>query len=250
MPLSPSVRVSTGGVHGNCWFAGAPIKAGEWIWKERAAGAPHTDIFLTYEQINALPADKKEKWLSLAYQVDSNLMCGFDPDKEPLYEELIVRLGTMAHAGNRWSACACKRRRESTLTELACLFLCPRPCRLSLCLSSPLPPVAQEDYVNHSCDGNCWYENDALLVAMRDIAEGEEIYYDYALTENHPEFAFPQCRCGAAICRGHISGNDWMSPELQKKYGRHFLPHVLKSIDEKNAADAAAAATAASETAQ
>jgi hypothetical protein len=54
------------------------------------SGAAHTDIFLTYEQINALSPDKKEKWLSLAYQVDDNLMCGFDPDKEPIYEELIV----------------------------------------------------------------------------------------------------------------------------------------------------------------
>ena len=55
-----------------------------------STGAAHTDIYLTYEQINALPADKKEQWLSLAYQVDSNLMCGFDPEREPLYEELIV----------------------------------------------------------------------------------------------------------------------------------------------------------------
>ena len=86
------------------------------------------------------------------------------------------------------------------------------------------------------CVGNAWYEGDALLVAMRDIKAGEEIFYDYALTENHPDFAFPQCLCKSKNCRGRISGNDWQLPELQDKYGRHFLPHVLKSIwDSKKA---------------
>ena len=160
-----------------------------------SSGAPHTDIYLTYEQIAALPEEKRTKWLSLAYQVDSNLMCGFDPEREPIYEELI------------------------------------------------------EDYINHSCAGNSWYEGDDLLVAMRDIKAGEEIYYDYALTENHPDFSFPKCLCPAANCRGRITGNDWMIPELQEKYGRHFLPHVLRSIDElkeKQAKEAAAAAAAGS----
>lgn len=182
MPLNEKVLITETGVHGHCWFAKEAFTKGEWIWKKRPDGAPHTDIYLTYEQINALPADKKETWLSLAYQVDSNLMCGFDPEREPLYEELI------------------------------------------------------EDYVNHSCDGNAWYEGNDLLVAMRDIAAGEEIYYDYALTENHPDFSFPKCLCGKGDkCRGKITGNDWQLPELQAKFGRHFLPHVLKSIDDFNA---------------
>ncbi len=98
-----------------------------------------------------------------------------------------------------------------------------------------------------------------MLVAMRDIVAGEEIYYDYALTENHPDFSFPICLCKKENCRGKISGNDWKIQELQEKYGRHFLPHVLKSIDaQKEAANAekkegaapAAAAAASSGAAQ
>ncbi len=81
-----------------------------------------------------------------------------------------------------------------------------------------------------------------MLVAMRDIVAGEEIYYDYALTENHPDFSFPVCLCKKENCRGKISGNDWKIQELQEKYGRHFLPHVLKSIDAQKEAAAAAAA--------
>lgn len=187
MPLNPKVQISEAGIHGHCWFAKEEFKKGEWIWKQREEGAPHTDLFLTYEQIHALPADKKEKWLALAYQVDDNLMCGFDPDKEPIYEELI------------------------------------------------------ENYVNHSCDGNAWYNGAELLVAMRDIAAGEEICYDYALTEHHPDFHFPQCLCKKANCRGEITGSDWKLPELQAKYGRHFLPHVLACIDKENERKAAEA---------
>jgi hypothetical protein len=33
----------------------------------------------------------------------------------------------------------------------------------------------KENYVNHCCDGNCWFEGDDLIVASRDIAKGEEI---------------------------------------------------------------------------
>jgi hypothetical protein len=81
---------------------------------------------------------------------------------------------------------------------------------------------------------------------MRDIKKGEEIYYDYALTENHPDFSFPKCLCGKANCRGKISGNDWKIPELQAKFDGHFLPHVQKMVDEDKAKRAAAASSSSS----
>jgi SET domain-containing protein len=66
-------------------------------------------------------------------------------------------------------------------------------------------------FINHSCDPNC----DAVvddgriwIEAIRDIARGEELAYDYAyvLEERHTPAAkrrFP-CTCGAANCRGTI----------------------------------------------
>jgi len=45
---------------GHCWFAGEDVAAGEWIWEKRPDGAPHMDISLAYEQINALPPEKKQ----------------------------------------------------------------------------------------------------------------------------------------------------------------------------------------------
>jgi SET domain-containing protein len=88
-----------------------------------------------------------------------------------------------------------------------------------------------EYYVNHSCDGNAWYVGNDLLVAKRDIKKGEEICYDYALTESDPDWILaPQCLCGKALCRGKVTGNDWKLPQLQQKYGDHFEPHVLQLI--------------------
>jgi uncharacterized protein len=33
--------------------------------------------------------------------------------------------------------------------------------------------IIRENFVNHCCDGNAWYEGDQRLVAMRDIKKGE-----------------------------------------------------------------------------
>lgn len=67
---------------------------------------------------------------------------------------------------------------------------------------------------------------------MKDIKKGEEVYYDYALTESSPEFEL-HCKCGKASCRGIIKGTDYQKKELQEKYGNHFLPHILKKIEEE-----------------
>ncbi len=59
--------------------------------------------------------------------------------------------------------------------------------------------------INHSCEGNCESQNirgHIWIVATRDIAEGEELTFDYGFgVENwraHP------CRCGTAKCVGYI----------------------------------------------
>lgn len=72
--------------------------------------------------------------------------------------------------------------------------------------------VDQTRWINHSCDPNTEIEADvdptgkawARLVAIRDIAAGEELTYDYAFAV---EYAIP-CRCGTAACRGMIIDPD------------------------------------------
>lgn len=56
-------------------------------------------------------------------------------------------------------------------------------------------------------------------MAMRDIAAGEHLAYDYAFTETEGSLhAGLQCRCGAAECRGTLAFDDWRNPQWRAKY--------------------------------
>ena len=57
---------------------------------------------------------------------------------------------------------------------------------------------------NHSCAANTRYRG-LDVVALRDIAAGEELTLDYADFCDDASASF-ECRCGAAGCRGRISG--------------------------------------------
>ncbi len=91
-------------------------------------------------------------------------------------------------------------------------------------------PIGEGDYVNHSCNPNAGLSGQIALVAMRDIRPGEEVCFDYAMSDTMPYDEF-DCGCGQPTCRGRISGNDWQMPELQKKYAGFFAPHVQRKID-------------------
>jgi hypothetical protein len=75
--------------------------------------------------------------------------------------------------------------------------------------------------VNHSCEPNVGMGGNVVLVAMRDIAAGEELTIDYALFLADPGFAMA-CRCGTAACRGMVRGTDWMRTDLQARYRGWF----------------------------
>jgi len=60
-------------------------------------------------------------------------------------------------------------------------------------------------FINHSCDANCETEeiDDRIwITAIRDIAAGEELCYDYCLYDGDEEEA--PCNCGSAKCRGSM----------------------------------------------
>lgn len=58
-------------------------------------------------------------------------------------------------------------------------------------------------FINHSCDPNCETEEvrgRVWIKAIRNIAAGEEITYDYCLYDGDDDEAV--CNCGATECRG------------------------------------------------
>ena len=74
-------------------------------------------------------------------------------------------------------------------------------------------------WINHCCEPNCEAREGAgriFIHALRDIARGEELNYDYGLVlEERYTAALKrsyQCRCGAPSCRGTM-----LAPKRRKR---------------------------------
>ena len=97
-----------------------------------------------------------------------------------------------------------------------------------------LAPLAADEFegvmmfLNHSCEPNVGVQGQIVFVALRDVEPGEELTIDYGTIDHDAE---PMaCRCGAAACRGTITGEDWRRTDLQRKFGDHFAWHLLRRI--------------------
>ena len=95
-----------------------------------------------------------------------------------------------------------------------------------------LGPPSREpgDSINHSCEPNCGMRNATTIVAMRDIAVGEELTFDYAMSDasDYDEF---DCNCGSSMCRGRIQADDWRLETLRHRYRGFFSPYIQRKID-------------------
>ena len=100
-----------------------------------------------------------------------------------------------------------------------------------------LPPK-----VNHSCDPNCGVRAAAVgfdFVALRPIAAGEEITFDYAMRNYVIEHFPDRCLCGAAHCRRTITGWRELPDERKAAYGEFVAPYLLEADAAAERADAA-----------
>lgn len=84
-------------------------------------------------------------------------------------------------------------------------------------------------FINHSCDPNLGIQVRSVFVAMRDIAAGEELTFDWAMEDTVS--APVACRCGSPQCRGTIAGGDWQQLELQLRYRGFFSHYIQRKID-------------------
>src|ERR1700722_17550615 len=65
-------------------------------------------------------------------------------------------------------------------------------------------------YMNHSCDPNCEVDeikDRVWIFAVRDIAPGEELLWDYNLYDDEDP---APCHCGSPKCRGTMYSEDWL----------------------------------------
>lgn len=98
-------------------------------------------------------------------------------------------------------------------------------------LICPLNPEDPSDdwRMNHCCEPNCGVRGQIVFVALREIGIGEELTFDYAMTETNPEYAV-DLHCNKKTCRKKFTGNDWKNPDIQKKYKGHMSLYIQSKI--------------------
>jgi SET domain-containing protein len=87
---------------------------------------------------------------------------------------------------------------------------------------------ANKLFINHSCQPNVGIRGQITFVALRDVAAGEELTYDWAMEENRR--ARTRCTCQAPSCRKILTGQDWRIPALQRRYRGYFSAYLAAKI--------------------
>lgn len=85
-------------------------------------------------------------------------------------------------------------------------------------------------YINHSCNPNAGMKGKKTIITIKNIKRGEEIFLDYAMCYSNPLYVM-RCNCRSKNCRKKITGNDWRSLELQKRYKGYFSSFIQVKIN-------------------
>jgi len=88
-------------------------------------------------------------------------------------------------------------------------------------------------FFNHSCNPNCGFKGQIVLVAMKNIKKDEQITFDYAMvlsSSKETRSYKMKCLCGSKNCRGTIDEEGWKIPALQKKYKGYFQWYIEEKI--------------------
>ena len=86
-----------------------------------------------------------------------------------------------------------------------------------------------DDLVNHSCEpslGLWQVAGHTYLLALRDVAPGEELSFDYSTSMVDEPWDMEGCLCGSAKCRGLVGNFLDIPLEAMQAYARRgVLPH-------------------------
>lgn len=111
------------------------------------------------------------------------------------------------YVGERITKAEAERREARRLERLAagddgCVYVFELNARCDIDGNVSWNPARR---INHSCAPNCETQNvrgHIWVVALRDVAPGEELTYDYGF--DYSEWQDHPCRCGAKDCVGFI----------------------------------------------
>ncbi len=88
----------------------------------------------------------------------------------------------------------------------------------------PEPPFV---YLNHSCEPNLAICGEREFVALRDIEPGEELTFDYSITEDELPWHMT-CACGTPSCRGTITAIQLLPTEVMRRYMPYVNPYFMR----------------------
>jgi hypothetical protein len=84
-------------------------------------------------------------------------------------------------------------------------------------------------FCNHSCDPSLWHLDATTICTQRAVAADGELTIDYATQTTHADFEMT-CNRGSGLCRGTVTGVDWMDTDWQARYDDHVIPAVRRAI--------------------
>jgi len=93
---------------------------------------------------------------------------------------------------------------------------------------------------NHGCDPNLGWVDEYRLATMSDVAAGQELVTDYAMSTVEPDWVL-RCHCPSYRCRQMVAGDDWRIPQLQERYRGWWVPYVQSLVDGLTASPSATA---------
>ncbi len=91
-------------------------------------------------------------------------------------------------------------------------------------------------YLNHSCEPNAAIIEKKTLIALKDIRKGDEIYFDYSMTDDDIYWKM-ECKCGTKSCRGvifpifNVPKEVFKAhyPNIPNNFQRIFIRHYIES---------------------
>lgn len=117
-------------------------------------------------------------------------------------------------------------KKLDSITRKRIVRFCPND-EDEYCIPADFNNMGSSWFFNHSCSPNMDYDKKGNFVAARNIKKDEELLTDYGrmLTEKNYKM---KCSCGAANCRGVITGKDWLDPEFRKNNLDKMWPDLRK----------------------
>ncbi len=83
-------------------------------------------------------------------------------------------------------------------------------------------------FINHSCDPNVAHVSERRVIAIKNLKKGDELVYDYSLTEAEPGWQI-QCSCGTKDCR-RIIGPIYTIPQKTFDKYKKYIPKKFQKI--------------------